>query len=212
MYIFNSYIFNKKVILNISLLSLKSFQNLCLFLLNNLICCINFIIVKNTQLHIFVNKDCVYDVIFFLRNSSFINCNQLLDLTMVDRLEMTRTNFRWEYVYMLLSTHNNLRIFVRGYLKTFSFLNSVVSLFNSANWLEREVWDMFGIYFKHHPDLRRILTDYVFLGSPLRKDFPLTGYVEVRYDEAYKAVVVEPLILMQELREFRLENVWQKIR
>jgi hypothetical protein len=94
MYIFNSYIYFKRVAFNISLLSLKSFQNLCLFLISNLRYCINFILIKNTQLHIFVNKDFVFDVIFFLKNSSFINCNQLLDFTMVDRLEMTKTNFR----------------------------------------------------------------------------------------------------------------------
>lgn len=107
---------------------------------------------------------------------------------------------------MLLSTYYNIRIFVRGYLKFYQPLSSIVKLFSSANWFEREIWDMFGIYFKNHPDLRRILTDYAFLGSPLRKDFPLNGYLEVRYDEDMKIVAVEPLELTQELREFRLEN------
>jgi NADH:ubiquinone oxidoreductase subunit C len=133
----------------------------------------------------------------------------MVDFTLVDRIEFVKTNYRWEFIYVLLSTFLNKRIFVRGFLKNFNFLVSIVKIYNSANWLEREVWDMFGIYIKDHPDLRRILTDYSFLGSPLRKDFPLNGYVEVRYDENLKIVIVEPLTLMQELREFRLESAWK---
>lgn len=204
-----TYLFYKRLNFNINLLSMQLLQNLPLFLVSNLRCYLNFILIKDSQLHIFVKKDFIYEVCFFLKNSVFTFCNQLLDITVVDRIEFLRSGYRWEYVYMLLSTFYNLRIFIRGYLKFYQSLVSIVDLFSSANWLEREVWDMFGIYIKNHPDLRRILTDYAFLGSPLRKDFPLNGYLEVRYDEDMKIVTVEPLELSQELREFRLENPWR---
>ena len=203
------HIYKKRLKLNLSLLSFNVLQNLSYFFILNMRRCINFILIKNNCINIFIKKDYIFDVCFFLKNSMFIFCNQLLDITLVDRIEFVKTNFRWEFIYVLLSTFLNKRIFVRGFLKNFNFLVSIVKIFNSANWLEREIWDMFGIYIKDHPDLRRILTDYSFLGSPLRKDFPLNGYVEVRYDENLKIVVVEPLTLMQELREFRLENVWK---
>jgi len=179
------------------------------YLLLNLKKYINFMLIKNQQIHIFIDKEYIFETCFFLKNSIYVFCNQLLDMTVVDRIEILRDGYRWEFVYVLLSTYYNLRIFVRGYIKYYQFLYSVIKLYNSANWLEREVWDMFGIFIKNHPDLRRILTDYNFLGSPLRKDFPLNGYLEVRYDEDMKIVSVEPLELTQELREFRLENPWK---
>jgi NADH:ubiquinone oxidoreductase subunit C len=209
MLILFNYIFNKRIKYNVSLFSLKLFQNLSVFLILNLKKYLNFILIKDNQIHIFINKDNIYEVCFFLKNSLYTFCNQLLDLTIVDRIEFLKDGYRWEFVYVLLSTYFNLRIFIRGYLKYYQFLSSIVELYNSSNWLEREVWDMFGIYFKNHPDLRRILTDYAFLGSPLRKDFPLTGYVETRYDDELKTIVTEPLELTQELREFRLENPWK---
>jgi len=126
-------------------------------------------------------------------------------------LEQIKELNRWEFIYVLLSVKYNIRIILRGFLKFHENLNSVSNLYSSANWLEREVWDMFGIYIKNHNDLRRILTDYQFLGSPLRKDFPLTGYVEIRYDEDLKNIVVNNLELSQELREFRLENPWKTL-
>ncbi len=204
-----NYIFNKRLKFNVSLFSIKIYKNLSIFLILNLRKYINFILIKDNQLHIFINKDFIFETCFFLKNSLYTFCNQLLDITIVDRIEFLKDGYRWEFIYVFLSTYYNLRLFVRGYLKYYQFLPSIVTLFNSSNWLEREIWDMFGIYFKNHPDLRRILTDYAFLGSPLRKDFPLTGYLEVRYDDEMKIIVVEPLELSQELREFRLENPWK---
>jgi len=189
--------------------SMQFLNNVSSYLLLNLKKYINFMLIKNQQIHIFIDKEYIFETCFFLKNSIYIFCNQLLDMTVVDRIEFLKDGYRWEFVYVLLSTYYNLRIFVRGYIMYYQFLYSVIKLYNSANWLEREVWDMFGIFIKNHPDLRRILTDYNFLGSPLRKDFPLNGYLEVRYDEDMKIVSVEPLELTQELREFRLENPWK---
>jgi len=203
------YIHKKYVHYNYDSYSMRFLNNMSSYLLLNLKKYINFMLIKNQQIHIFIDKEYIFETCFFLKNSIYVFCNQLLDMTVVDRIEFLRDGYRWEFVYVLLSTYYNLRIFVRGYIKYYQFLYSVIKLYNSANWLEREVWDMFGIFIKNHPDLRRILTDYNFLGSPLRKDFPLNGYLEVRYDEDMKIVSVEPLELTQELREFRLENPWK---
>lgn len=121
-----------------------------------------------------------------------------------------KKNKRFEFIYIFLSTVYNFRVFIRGFISLFESLKSLDFLYSSANWLEREVWDMYGIFIVGHPDLRRILTDYGFLGFPFRKDFPLSGYVELRYDEINKYVVVEPLELSQEFRYFRFENPWKK--
>jgi len=203
------YIHKKYVHYNYDSYSMQFLNNVSSYLLLNLKKYINFMLIKNQQIHIFIDKEYIFETCFFLKNSIYIFCNQLLDMTVVDRIEFLKDGYRWEFVYVLLSTYYNLRIFVRGYIMYYQFLYSVIKLYNSANWLEREVWDMFGIFIKNHPDLRRILTDYNFLGSPLRKDFPLNGYLEVRYDEDMKIVSVEPLELTQELREFRLENPWK---
>ena len=167
------HIYKKKLKLNYNLVSLKILQDLSYYLILNMRKCINFLVIKHNCINIFIKKEYIYDVCFFLKNSIYIFCNQLLDFTLVDRIEFSKNNYRWEFIYVLLSTFLNKRIFIRGFLKNFNFVISIVKLYNSANWLEREVWDMFGIYIKNHPDLRRILTDYSFLGSPLRKDFPL---------------------------------------
>jgi len=192
------------------LFSFKILQDLCLFFVNNFCKYISFIVINDNHINIFVKKDLLLDFIFLLKHSMFIFCNQLLDITLIDRLENMWNGYRWEYLYVFLTTFYNKRIFVRGYFRMFDFLFSIIFLYKSANWLEREIWDMFGIFFKNHTDLRRILTDYNFIGSPLRKDFPLSGYVEVRYDESNKIIKIEPIVLMQELRAFRLENVWKK--
>lgn len=168
------------------------------------------LIKKNNHIHIYLKENNL-DIIFFLKNNCYFSINQLLDFTIVDRLEMAiKKNKRFEFIYMFLSTLYNYRIFVRGFISIFESLKSLVQLFNSANWLEREVWDMYGVFIIDHPDLRRILTDYGFLGFPFRKDFPLSGYVELRYDEINKYVVVEPLELSQEFRYFKFENPWKK--
>jgi NADH dehydrogenase (ubiquinone) Fe-S protein 3 len=112
-------------------------------------------------------------------------------------------------VYLLLSLRYNQRIRIKTYTDELTPVDSVTPLFQGANWYEREVWDMYGVFFADHPDLRRILTDYGFVGHPFRKDFPLTGYVEVRYDDEVKRVVCEPLELTQEFRKFDLPSPWE---
>ena len=138
-------------------------------------------------------------------------CTQLLDLVIVDRLEIKfNEKKRFSFSYVVLSVINNLRIFINGFLGLFETLPSLFNLYKSADWLEREVWDMFGIFFTNHINLRRILSDYGFIGFPLRKDFPLSGYIELRYDEISKSIILEPLELAQEFRFFKLEIPWKK--
>jgi NADH-quinone oxidoreductase subunit C len=162
--------------------------------------------IKLDELAVTVQRDSIVKVLRFLRDD--VNCQfkQLTDVCGVDYPE--REN-RFDVVYHLLSlTHNNrVRIKLRTDEKT--PVPSVTGLFSSANWWEREAWDMFGIYFSGHPDLRRILTDYGFEGHPLRKDFPLSGFVEVRYDDEQKRVVYEPVKLAQELRTFDFVSPWE---
>ena len=159
----------------------------------------------------------------YLKNNNFVNlfkqfkywfsfsASQLMDIIIVDRLEMKLfEKKRFNYIYLLLSVFFNVRFFISGFLFLFEILPSLMMLYKSADWLEREVWDMFGIFFSGHTNLRRILTDYGFIGFPLRKDFPLTGYTELRYDEITKSIIVEPLELMQEFRFFKLEIPWRK--
>ena len=118
---------------------------------------------------------------------------------------------RFEVVYHLLSIHHNSRIRIKTPLDEMTPLDSIVEIYNSANWWERETWDMFGIFFSNHPDLRRILTDYGFEGHPLRKDFPLSGFVEVRYDDSEKRVITEPIEMTQEFRYFDFSSPWELI-
>ena len=132
-----------------------------------------------------------------------------MDVCGVDRPERTR---RFDVVYNLLSLTHNRRIRVKLETDEETPVPSVVNVFSAANWWEREVWDLFGIYFSDHPDLRRILTDYGFDGHPLRKDFPLTGYVEVRYDDEQKRVVYEPVKLAQEFRRFDFLSPWEGVQ
>ena len=151
----------------------------------------------------------IKEIAIFLKNNNFFFCNQLIDFTIVDKLEIQYKKKRFEFLYVFLSTFFGYRLYVRGFIGMFECLSSMVFLYKSMNWLEREVWDMYGIFFIGHPDLRRILSDYGFLGYPLRKDFPLTGYVEVRYDEILKYIVTEPIELSQEFRFFRFDNPWK---
>lgn len=134
----------------------------------------------------------------FLRDHSSCQYKSVVDISGADY--PTREK-RFEVVYHLLSVHHNSRIRVKTYADEVSPVPSIVSLFGGADWYEREIWDLYGVFFSNHPDLRRILTDYGFEGHPLRKDFPLTGYVEVRYDEEKKRVVQEPLQLSQAFRD-----------
>ena len=143
---------------------------------------------------------------FFLKTNKETKFKQLIEITAVDYPQKER---RFKLVYLLLSHENNNRILVDFYIKENDIVSSIVDVFPSANWMEREVFDMYGIEFKDHPDLRRILTDYGFKGYPLRKDFPLTGHNEVRYNENEKKVVYESVKLEQNYRNFDYESPWE---
>jgi NADH-quinone oxidoreductase subunit C len=147
-------------------------------------------------------------VLKMLRDDEMLSFRQLSDLTAVDYPEREK---RFELIYQLLSTAHNFRVRVCVAIDEDEVAPSVVDLFSSANWAEREVWDMFGIYFSDHPDLRRLLTDYGFEGHPLRKDFPLSGYVEVRYSDSQRRVVYEPVHLTQEYRDFDFLSPWDGV-
>ncbi|RAP41497.1 NADH-quinone oxidoreductase subunit C [Rhodovulum viride] len=142
----------------------------------------------------------------FLRSDAGCRFSSLVDITAVDHPER---DARFVVVYHFLSMYQNQRIRIRCAVREDEMIPSIVSVHPSANWFEREVFDMFGIVFSGHPDLRRLLTDYGFRGHPLRKDFPTTGYTEVRYDEAQKRVVYEPVKLVQEFRQFDFMSPWE---
>jgi NADH-quinone oxidoreductase subunit C len=148
----------------------------------------------------------VLKVVTFLRDDPQCLFKVLIDICGVDFPERAK---RFDVVYNLLSMVHNQRVRVKVEADEMSPVPSVTGLHNSANWFEREVWDMYGVMFEDHPDLRRLLTDYGFEGHPLRKDFPLTGYVEVRYDEERKRVVYEPVKLPQEFRKFDFLSPWE---
>ena len=145
-------------------------------------------------------------VLTYLRDDPNCHFRQLVDICGVDYPARPE---RFEVVYNLLSHRHNTRVRVKVTTDEDTPIPSVVGVFSSANWFEREVWDMFGVFFSDHPDLRRILTDYGFEGHPFRKDFPLTGYVEIRYDPEAKRVVYEPVRLNQEFRDFDFMSPWE---
>lgn len=149
----------------------------------------------------------IFPTIDFLKNHHRTQFNSIIDIAGVD--VPARQN-RFEIVYNLLSLPNNERIRVKTYTDEMTPIDSIVPLFKGANWYEREIWDMFGVIFNGHPDLRRILTDYGFEGHPFRKDFPLTGYEEVRFDDEERRIVYEPLELPQEFRKFELAQSWEQ--
>ena len=158
------------------------------------------------QLFIDVDIENLISVVLFLKTNDKCRFKQLIDITAVDYPEKEK---RFKMVYLLLSHENNLRIIININIDEKTTVPSITKIFPSANWMEREVFDMYGISFKDHPDLRRILTDYGFEGYPLRKDFPLTGHTEVRYSEDKKKVIYEPVKLDQEYREFDFESPWE---
>ncbi len=158
------------------------------------------------ELTITVRREDVPRAITFLRDDPDCRFIQLLDLCGVDYPERED---RFEVVYHLLSYEHNFRIRVKTRTDAVKPVPSIIGLFPAANWYEREAYDLYGILFSGHPDLRRILTDYGFRGHPLRKDFPLTGFVEVRYDEEQKRVVYEPVKLPQEYRSFDFLSPWE---
>jgi len=129
-------------------------------------------------------------------------------LSCISGVDYVRSKYRFCIAYDLLSINMNSRLRIKIFVNEIDSVNSCIEIFKSANWWEREIWDMYGIYFQNHPDLRRILTDYGFEGYPMRKDFPISGYVEVRYDQTKRRVVLEPLELSQEFRAFNFETPW----
>ena len=161
------------------------------------------------ELMVRARPDLIVKVLTFLRDD--VNCRfqQLMDLCGVDYPEREK---RFDVVYNLLSLTHNMRVRVKVETDEETPVPSVSGVFSSATWWEREAWDLFGIYFSEHPDLRRIMTDYGFDGHPLRKDFPLTGYVEVRYDDEQKRVVYEPVKLTQEFRTFDFLSPWEGVQ
>jgi len=158
------------------------------------------------QLFIGVDIENIISTILFLKTNEKCRFKQLIDITAVDYPEKEE---RFKIVYLLLSHEKNLRIVINTHINEKVVVPSITKIFPSANWMEREVFDMYGISFKDHPDLRRILTDYGFEGYPLRKDFPLTGHTEVRYSEAKKKVISEPVKLDQAYRDFDFESPWE---
>jgi len=158
------------------------------------------------QLFIEIDIEALYSTILYLKTNNKCRFKQLIDITAVDYPEKEK---RFKIVYLLLSHENNLRILININIDEKTLVPSITKIFPSANWMEREVFDMYGISFEDHPDLRRILTDYGFEGHPLRKDFPLTGHTEVRYSEKHKKVISEPVKLDQEYRNFDFESPWE---
>ncbi|PRY21507.1 NADH dehydrogenase subunit C [Aliiruegeria haliotis] len=158
------------------------------------------------QLTIEATPATIVGFIEFLKADPSCDFKQLIDITAVDHPERDR---RFDVVYHFLSMHQNQRVRVKTALREDESIGSITGLFPNANWYEREVFDMFGVLFSGHPDLRRILTDYGFRGHPLRKDFPTTGYVELRYDDLQKRVVYEPVKLVLDYRQFDFMSPWE---
>lgn len=162
--------------------------------------------VRLGELMVTVKRPAILAVLTALRDDPATRFEQLTDITAVDYPDRTE---RFEVVYQLLSYTHNRRMRVKLATDEDTPVPSAVAVFSAANWFEREVWDLFGIFFENHPDLRRILTDYGFEGHPFRKDFPLTGYVEARYDEDQKRVIYEPVRLTQDFRAFDFLSPWE---
>ena len=162
--------------------------------------------IKHNQLYIKIDSEDLIDVTLFVKSNENTKFRQLIDITVVDYPEKAQ---RFKVVYLFLSHEFNQRIILSYLINENEVIPSLTSIYPAANWMEREVFDMYGVKFKDHPDLRRILTDYGFEGHPLRKDFPLTGYTEVRYSEDQKKVIKEPVKLEQNYRNFDYESPWE---
>jgi len=162
--------------------------------------------IKHNQLYATINSEDLLDVILLLKTNKNLKFRQLIDITAVDYPENKK---RFKIVYLLLSHEFNQRIILSYFISENEKISSLTKIFPSANWMEREIFDMYGIKYSNHPDLRRILTDYGFEGHPLRKDFPLTGHNEVRYSENEKKVIYEPVKLEQNYRNFDYESPWE---
>ena len=162
--------------------------------------------IKHEQLYLYIDSEDLIDVTLFIKSNENTKFRQLIDVTAVDYPENLQ---RFKLVYLFLSHEFNQRIILTYMINENEVIPSLTSIYPAANWMEREVFDMYGVKFKDHPDLRRILTDYGFEGHPLRKDFPLTGHTEVRYSEDQKKVIKEPVKLEQNYRNFDYESPWE---
>ena len=162
--------------------------------------------INHEQLYITIDHENLIEVLIFLKSNENTKFKQLIDITAVDFPESKK---RFKMIYLLLSHENNSRIILETFISDNEVVSSITSIFPSSNWMEREVFDMYGIKFKNHPDLRRILTDYQFEGYPVSKDFPITGHKEVRYSEDKKKVIYEPVRLEQDYRNFNYESPWE---
>jgi NADH-quinone oxidoreductase subunit C len=162
--------------------------------------------INHNQIYLEIEKEHIIDVTLFIKNNKDTKFRQLIDITVVDYPEQSQ---RFKVVYLFLSHEFNQRMILSYLINENEVIPSLTSIFPAANWMEREVFDMYGVNFKDHPDLRRILTDYGFEGHPLRKDFPLTGHSEVRYSEEQKKVINEPVKLEQNYRNFDYESPWE---
>lgn len=167
---------------------------------------ISYTIYKN-ELCINISTNKLIPILFFLKNHTNSQFKILSEICSVDYINK---NKRFEVIYNLLSIRFNSRLKVKIQINELQQIDSIINIYKAANWCEREIWDMFGIFFINHPDLRRILTDYGFEGYPLRKDFPLSGFLEVFYNESKKRVVYEPINLSQQYRLFEFNNPWDK--
>jgi len=185
---------------------MKNLEDLEKFINSELTSKINNSFIKHKTIYINIDHDELVDVISFLKTNKETKFRQLIEITAVDYPENEN---RFKMVYLLLSHEFNQRIIIEIEVKEKEIVDSITSIFPAANWMEREVFDMYGIDFKDHPDLRRILTDYGFEGHPLRKDFPLTGHIESRYSEEQKKVINEPVKLEQNYRNFDYESPWE---
>jgi NADH-quinone oxidoreductase subunit C len=162
--------------------------------------------IRHDQLYLNIDSDDLINVTLFIKSNQNTKFRQLIDITVVDYPENVQ---RFKVVYLFLSHEFNQRIILSYLINENEVITSLSSIYPAANWMEREVFDMYGVKFKDHPDLRRILTDYGFEGHPLRKDFPLTGHTEVRYSENKKKVISEPVKLEQNYRNFDYESPWE---
>ena len=162
--------------------------------------------IKHNQIYLEIDSEDLIDVVLFVKTNKDTKFRQLIDITVVDYPERSK---RFKIVYLFLSHEFNQRMILSYDISENEVIASLTPIFPSANWMEREVFDMYGVNFKDHPDLRRILTDYGFEGHPLRKDFPLTGHTEVRYNEDQKKVINEPVKLEQNYRNFDYESPWE---
>jgi len=162
--------------------------------------------IRHEQLYINIDNEDLTDVTLFIKSNENTKFRQLIDITVVDYPENAQ---RFKIVYLFLSHEFNQRIILSYLINENEVISSLTPIYPAANWMEREVFDMYGVKFKDHPDMRRILTDYGFEGHPLRKDFPLTGHTEVRYSEDQKKVISEPVKLEQNYRNFDYESPWE---